>query len=80
MLDDVGSIMNVVHLSDPLRKDQETVNLLTKIEEYVLDHFMSLTANQAAQIIKHNGDHIQSAELVEICEKLIAVKIEDIVQ
>ena len=41
---------------------------------------MSLTANQAAQIIKHNGNHIQSAELVEICEKLIAVNIEDIVQ
>ena len=53
---------------------------LKSLEDYALKHFLSLTPNQAAQLIICHGANIQNAELVEICEKTIAADIDQIAE
>lgn len=53
-------------------------DLILKLENYALDNFQELTAQQAANLIIMNGDIIESAELVEICEKVIAANIDSL--
>lgn len=41
---------------------------------------MQITPNQAAQIIINYGEHIENAELVEICEKIIGTGLEKVIE
>ena len=52
--------------------------ILEMLEDYALDNFQQLTAQQTANLIIMNGDIIHSAELVEICEKIIAANIDEL--
>ena len=47
---------------------------MQSIEEYAIDRFDALTADQAAKLVTETS--IQSAELLEICEKLIGLNID----
>ena len=46
------------------------------LESYALENFLEMTAEQACYLIIMNGENIEDAELVEICEKKIAAEID----
>lgn len=78
-LDDVPRLMQAYELANK-GENANVSRTLKALEDYALKHFLSLTPNQAAQIIICHGANIQSAELIEICEKTIAADIDQIAE
>jgi len=78
-LDDVPHLLQAYELANE-GEDANVNRALKALEDYALKHFLSLTPNQAAQLIICHGANMQSAELVEICEKTIAADIDQIAE
>ena len=68
-LEELPHIMKAYHTANV---EGEYDLLIDMLEEYTLKNFMSMTPSLAAQLIITCGEHLHSAQLVEICEKLIA--------
>jgi hypothetical protein len=49
-----------------------------KLIQHLLRNFINMTVHQAAALIIYSHDCIDSAELVQICEKVIAASLGDL--
>ena len=79
MMDDLGGIMRAYKISEMAHgHDPLLESTLKQLEKFALKNFLHLTPNQAAQIMVYYGQHVKSAELVEICEKTVVANIESI--
>lgn len=54
------------------------VETAKSLEAIAIEKFLSLTPNQCANIMVQSGSSIHNAELVEICEKIVASGLDQI--
>lgn len=78
LMDDLAVILKAYRLADT-DDNTDVLIMLRKVEDFVISHFLHLTPNQASQIMICYGEHIQSTELVNICEKTISANLDSIV-
>lgn len=73
-LEELPDVLRAFHLNNEGGIYDE---IIERLENYALKNFIGLTTAQAANLIIQNGYNLKNAELVEVCEKIIAPGINE---